>query len=70
MLACCTRWAARQTRSKNAPPNSNLYQGVKSQLDTFQIGELGTGSLAALNEVKHDARGSGLSGTWRLGLPE
>jgi hypothetical protein len=39
-------------------------------MELFQSGGLGTGSLAAMDEVKHDARGSGLSSTWRLGLLE
>ena len=70
MFAYCTRWAAQQIRSESASPNSNLYLGVKSLLEPFQSGELGTGSLAAMDEVKHDARGSGLISTWRLGLLE
>jgi hypothetical protein len=55
MLVPCGRWAAQQTRSVSACPISNLCLGIKSQMELFQSGGLGTGSLAAMDKVKHAA---------------
>ena len=48
-------------------PNLKSVPGRQKLVEAVSVWGLGTGSLRAMDKVKHDARSSGLFGTWRLG---
>ena len=49
-------------------PNLKSVPGRQKLVEAVSVWGLGTGSLRAMDEVKHDARSSGLFSTWRSGF--